>query len=287
MRLGFLGPEGTFSHEALLASAGGAGEPVGLATLHDVVVAVQSGEVDRAIAPIENSVEGAINATLDALAFAAPDVVVVGEHVLAVRNCLIARTPLELTAIETVVSHPQPHAQCAAFLRAEVPQATTLAATSTAEAVRIVAGHDGPWAAIGTRLAAERYGAVVLREGIEDEAGNATRFVWLARGDADPFPPAREGSAWKTSVLFHGPGDGTPGWLLRCLSEFASRGVNLTKIESRPLRSRLGHYLFHVDVDGPAAGDDVAGAVAALRDHCEEVRVLGSYPAAPADDPGR
>jgi prephenate dehydratase len=280
MRLGFLGPEGTFSHEALLASAGGIGEIVPLATIHDVVVAVQDGAVDRAIAPIENSVEGAINATLDALAFAAPDVVVVGEHVLAVRNCLIARAPLELREIETVVSHPQPHAQCAAFLRAELPQAATLAATSTAEAVRMVAAHDGPWAAIGTRLAAERYGAVVLRDGIEDEAGNATRFVWLARGAAEPFPPAGDGAPWKTSVLFHGAGDGTPGWLLRCLSEFASRGVNLTKIESRPLRSRLGHYLFHVDVDGRAEGDAVAGAVGALRAHCEEVRVLGSYPAA-------
>jgi prephenate dehydratase len=281
MRLGFLGPEGTFSHEALLASAGDAGEPVPLTTIHDVVVAVQNGDVDRAIAPIENSVEGAINATLDALAFAAPDVTIVGEHVLAVRNSLIARTELALSEIETVVSHPQPHAQCAGFLRAELPQAEMLAATSTAEAVRIVASHDGPWAAIGTRVAAERYGAVVLRDGIEDEEGNATRFVWLARGtNAEPFPSADPAAAWKTSVLFHGPGDGTPGWLVRCLSEFAFRGVNLTKIESRPLRSRLGHYLFHVDLDGPANAATVADAVAALAPHCEEVRVLGSYPTA-------
>ena len=129
-------------------------------------------------------------------------------------------------------------------------------------------------AAIGTRTAAGQYGAAVLAEDIEDQPDNATRFVWLARAGTPP-----DGRATKSSVVFHGAGDASPGWLVRCLSEFAFRGVNLTRIESRPLRSRLGHYLFHVDCDGAEDDPDVAGALAGLRQHCESLRILGSYAA--------
>src|SRR5262245_23731345 len=280
MRLGYLGPPGTFSEEAVRRAVPTPdAELVPFASIHDAVIAVQRGETDRALVPVENSLEGGVSATLDALAWDARDTVIVGETVLAIRNCLIAREPLGLEAITSVLSHPQPLAQCARFLRTELARATVRAAASTADAVRTVADASEPWAALGPRGAAERYGCVVLREEVDDEPGNATRFVWLARDGEQPAA-APAGGPWKTSVVFTGTGDAQPGWLVRCLSEFAFRGVNLTKIESRPMRGRLGHYLFHVDMEGRADTASVADAVAALRAHCDEVRVLGTYPAA-------
>jgi prephenate dehydratase len=282
MRLGYLGPAGTFSEEAMRAATvdgDGAAELVPFPSIHETVMAVQSGKIDRALVPIENSLEGGVNATLDALALEAREVEIVGETVLAIRNCLIARAAVAFDAIEVVVSHPQPLGQCARFLREELPGAELRATTSTADAVRAVAATDAPWAALGPRSAAALYDCRVLRDGIDDEPDNATRFVWLARSGT---PPARSAGvdAWKTSVVFAGAGDRAPGWLVRCLSEFAFRGVNLTRIESRPRKGRLGHYLFHVDMDGRAEDPPVADAITALGGHCEEVRLLGSYPAA-------
>jgi prephenate dehydratase len=242
-------------------------------------MAVDRGAVDRALVPVENSLEGGVTATLDALAWDARETVILGETVLAIRNCLIAREPIALDAIEAVISHPQPLAQCARFLRAELPDAAVRAAASTADAVRTVAQSSEPWAALGPHGAAERYGCRVLREEIDDEPGNTTRFVWLGRAGGAPLQHDGAG-AWKTSVVFAGAGDAQPGWLVRCLSEFAFRGVNLTKIESRPRRGRLGHYLFHVDMEGRVDEPSVADAVGALDAHCEEVRLLGTYPAA-------
>jgi prephenate dehydratase len=280
MKLGYLGPPGTFSEEALRAEPLSAdGELVPFASIHDTVMAVEGGSIDRALVPIENSLEGGIPATLDAIAVDAGDVAIVGEAVLVIRNCLMARDDLALDAIAVVVSHPQPLGQCARFLRSEVAQAEVRAAASTAEAARTVAATAEPWAALGPRSAAERYGCRVLREGVDDDPDNATRFVWLARGGTEPVG-ADVATAWKTSVVFAGAGDLQPGWLVRCLSEFAFRGVNLTKIESRPRRGRLGHYLFHVDMDGRTDERPVADAVEALHAHCEVVRLLGSYPAA-------
>ncbi len=290
MRTAYLGPEGTFSHEALLASGVADAVPVPIASVHGVVVAVQDGTVRRGLVPIENALEGAVNATLDALAFDAPDVVICGELVLGIHHLLLAAGPVPLDELEVVVSHPQPLAQCARSLRILAPQATPVVASSTAQAVRDVVAQGGARAAIGTAAAARVYGAHVLAEGLEDEAGNATRFVWLARrGDAAAAAVSSGGPGTsehaRTSVVFHGHGDGTPGWLVDCLSEFASRAVNLTKIESRPLRSALGHYLFHVDLVGRAEDTAVAEAVAALARHCEDVRILGTYAASGATIP--
>jgi prephenate dehydratase len=280
MRLGYLGPPGTFSEEALRAQPFASdAELVPYASIHETVMAVDGGGVDRALVPIENALEGGVPATLDALAVDASDVAIVGEAVLAIRNCLVARDDLGLDAITVVVSHPQPLAQCARFLRSELPQAEVRGAPSTAEAVRTIAASAEPWAALGPRSAAERYDCRVLREGVDDDPDNATRFVWLGRAGAEPVG-ADDAAGWKTSVVFAGAGDLQPGWLVRCLSEFAFRGVNLTKIESRPRRGRLGHYLFHVDMDGRADEKTVADALQALHAHCEVVRLLGSYPAA-------
>ena len=278
MIVGFLGPPGTFSEEALLASGAKGVEPLPLPTVYDAVMAVHDGRAERAIVPIENSLEGSVNATLDALAVETRDVAIVGETVHAVRHCLIAARHLELDEIETVVSHPQANGQCARFLRERLAGATVLGAASTADAVRTVAqAPERPWAALGTRLAAELYGCEILRAGVEDVPDNETRFVWLARADA-----RREASPgpWKTSVVFWGVGAEEPGWLVRCLSEFAFRGVNLTKIESRPRKQGLGRYMFFVDLEGREDDRPIADALTALAAQCEEVRTLGSYPAA-------
>jgi len=350
MRAAFLGPAGTNSHEALLA-AGLEAEYVGFATVAAVVGAVQDGSVDRALVPIENSREGGVGATLDALVFDAPDVLIVGELVHRVSYCLAAAEPIAPDEVRTVHSHPQATGQCARFLAEQLPAAVVVSAASTADAVRAVAeggalAGAAPHAAIGTRHAARLYGATVLAVGIEDEAENATRFAWIARapvaatpsppdtvpsppgtmsrppataapppretaappppGTAASSPPATAASsppataassppataappppgtaassppAVKTALVFWGGGDLAPGWLVDCLTEFSSRAINLTRIESRPRRVGLGHYMFFCDLEGAASNPDVAAAIARLRSHCEAVRVLGSFPA--------
>jgi prephenate dehydratase len=287
MRAGYFGPEGTNTQEALLADTAGLElETVPLPTIYDTVMAVHDAVVDQALVPIENSLEGSVNATLDALAMETDDVAIVGEVVHPIRHCLIARSTLELSEIETLVSHPQANAQCARFIRTRLPGARVLAGSSTADAVRTVASHDGPWAALGNRLAAERYGCVVLRAGVEDVAENETRFVWLAReGSAAGGPRvAIEGVAplgpWKTAIVFWGVGSEAPGWLVACLSEFAQRGVNLTRIESRPRKQGLGRYMFFVDLEGGEDEPHVAAGLAGLRARVERLRVLGSFPSA-------
>jgi prephenate dehydratase len=276
MRAGYLGPAGTFSHEAIM---GADAELVPLPTIHETVVAVHDGMVDRALVPIENALEGSVNPTLDALAFETDDVEIVGELRHPVHHCLVGRERLALADVGTVVSHPQATAQCARFLREALPHAAVVAASSTAEAVRQVAAGLEPAVALGTALAARLYGAAVLREHVEDDPANETRFVWVARRGAILPPPPGAG-AFKTAIVFWGAGSAGPGWLVRCLAEFASRDVNLVRIESRPRRQRLGEYMFFLDLEGVVADAPVAGAVEGLRTHADVVRVLGSFPAA-------
>lgn len=278
MRVAYLGPEGTNTHEALLAAARGDAsvEPVPRATIYDCVIAVRDGSAERAFVPIENAAEGSVNATLDALAVETDDVEIVGESVYPIHTCLIASEPRELKDIETVISHPQATGQCAHFLRTRLPQAQVLAASSTADAVRTVARDGGGIAALGSRLAADIYGCEVLVAGVDDVAGNETRFVWLGpagtpTGDHGPF---------KTAIVFWGVGAEAPGWLVACLSELSSRGVNLTRIESRPRKQGLGRYMFFADLEGRDSESPVAEALTGLRTHVEHLRVLGSFPAA-------
>ncbi|MGD0386042.1 MAG: prephenate dehydratase [Solirubrobacteraceae bacterium] len=281
MRVGYLGPQGTYSHQALLeAELSPPADAVGLATIYDTVMAVQEGVVQAALVPIENSLEGSVDVTLDTLATDAGEVAIVGESVSEIRNCLIAAGPLELAAIETVYSHPQANAQCARFLRTELSHAKVIATSSTADAVRSVTAEPAAaHAALGNRLAASLYGGRILLEDVDDQPGNQTRFVWLARGEERERVRALVAGAGaaKTSIVFWGAGDGSPGWLVGCLAELSERGVSLTRIESRPRRIGLGHYMFFADFEG--AGDDppVAAAIEGLRGRCQEVRVLGSY----------
>ena len=284
----YLGPEGTFSEEALLASAAPeAIEPHPRASIRETIAALREGEVAWAIVPIENSLEGSISATLDLLAGEARDVEIVGEALLRVRHSLIAAEAIGLEEIETVITHPQVPGQCARFLRAELPDARILPASSTAEAVRVVVDAGGrEQAALGTTLAARIYGGRVIRDGVEDRHDNATRFAWLARagGQRPPLRASEQGS-WKASLVFWGPGAEGPGWLVSCLDEFARRDINLTKIESRPRRRELGSYIFFADLEGRVGEARVDEAVAGLGAHCEEVRVLGSYRSAARAEP--
>lgn len=297
MRVGYFGPRGTFTEEALRASAPAGVEPVPLPSIYATVSAVQDGDVRRAVVPIENALEGSVDATLDALAVETEDVVIVREVILPISHCLIAREEVALDQIAVVASHPQANAQCARFLREQLPGARVLDAASTSDAVRMVAENGEPgWAAIGNRLAAELYGCRVLREGVQDVPDNVTRFVWLARADEADDDPGGAGASpdggaaspdtaasparWKTSIVFWGGGDESPGWLVRCLSELAFRGVNLTRIESRPRRMGLGHYMFFIDLEGHAERAPVDEALSALRTHSEGLRTLGTYPAA-------
>jgi prephenate dehydratase len=277
LSVAFLGPAGTYTEEALLASAREEVRPEPRSTVYETVMAVQAGETDRAVVPIENSLEGGVAATLDALAGEAEDVRIVAEVVHPIHHHLVARGEVRLEDVERVLSHPQATAQCSRFLRERLPDAARVAADSTAEAVRIVSESAAPWSALGSSLAAELYGCDVLAERVEDHADNLTRFVWLARADAGE-PDRRQ----KTSIVFWGFNDSSPGALVDVLRELSDRDINLTKIESRPRRVRLGHYMFFADLEGGADEPGVAEALAALRKRVETLRELGSYPIWPA-----
>jgi prephenate dehydratase len=274
VRVAYLGPAGTYSEEALRASAPGAVDEVPYPTIYDTVMAVHDGEVDRAVVPIENSLEGAVSVTLDTLALDATDVRIVAEVVHPIHHCVVAGRELDLAEVRRVVSHPQATAQCRRFLRERLASAEIVVAPSTADAVLSVRDSSEPDVALGSRLAAELYGCRILVADVEDHPDNVTRFVWLAP-EADAAEPAA--AAAKTSVVFWGSGDETPGWLVHGLSELAERGVNLTRIESRPRRTSLGHYMFFLDLEGGSGDPRVAEALEALAAQVEELRVLGSY----------
>ena len=283
MRVAFLGPAGTYTHDALLAATAGVEvEPVPHGTVFDAIATVDQGNAERAFVPFENSIEGAVRPTLDALAFEAGSVTIAGERDHPIRHSLIAASRLELGEIDVVHSHEQASAQCARFLRAQLPHAEVRAATSTAEAVRLVTESPKPWAALGATSAAQLYGGVVLREGVEDESGNVTRFVWIAPAGTR----VEGGGRWRTTLIFSELGEDHPGALVDALTEFSSRQVNLTRLESRPLRQELGRYMFFVDLDGADADPPVAAAIEALRGKAESVRVLGSYPVDAGGVPG-
>jgi prephenate dehydratase len=271
MRVAFLGPPGTGSEEALRASAPSGIEEVPYPTIHDAVMAVHEGSAEQAVVPIENALEGAVAVTLDTLALEAEDVHIVAEVVHPIHHCVVAAGALDLSDVTRVVSHPQATAQCARFLRERLPNAERVVAPSTADAVMSLLDAGGSAVALGSRLAAELYDCHVLESDVEDSPDNATRFVWLAR---ESSPPQH---ASKTSVVFWGGGDQSPGWLVNCLSELSQRQVNLTRIESRPRRTALGHYMFFADMEGGIADASVGAALVALGKRVEELRVLGSY----------
>jgi prephenate dehydratase len=273
VRVAYLGPAGTYSEEALRASAPPDIEAIPHPTIYDAVMAVQEGSVERAVVPIENALEGSVAVTLDTLAVEADRVRIAAEVVHPIHHCVVARSELSLSTVERVVSHPQATAQCARFLREHLPHAEHVSAPSTADAVLTVCRSDDASVALGSSLAAELYDCHIVATNIEDHPDNVTRFVWLAPADE----VGEVGDDPKTSIVFWGGDDQSPGWLVDVLSEFAGRGVNLTRIESRPRRTGLGHYFFFVDLEGAAGADPVSEALDAVRRHVGELRVLGSY----------
>jgi prephenate dehydratase len=276
VRIAYLGPTGTFTEDALRRATGDAEEfePLPTATIYEAILAVERGGAERALVPFENSIEGAVRSTLDTLALEAEAVTIVGEFDYPIRISLITREELPLAQIAVVLSHPQASAQCARFIREQLPDAEVRAAASTAEAVRTVSETERPWAALGARAAAELYGCIALRDGIEDSYDNVTRFVWIA---PQGTVPQGEGP-WKTSLVFSELGEDHPGALVEALLEFSKRQVNLTRIESRPLRQGLGRYMFFIDLEGSAEEPQVSEAIDGLRGKAESVRLLGSYP---------
>ena len=272
-RFAYLGPEGTFAEAALLsavASSGGARKPY--PSVAAALAAARSGDVDAALVPLENSVEGSVPATMDGLADG-PPLVVVREVFLPVTMTLVSRDGLGLADVRSVASHPHALAQSARWLAANLPQVSPLPTTSTAAAAEAVAAGTFD-AAVCAPIAAERYGLRTLVDDISDHPGAVTRFVLVRPPGAMPAPTGND----KTSLVAV-VGDRT-GALLELLSEFAVRGISLTRIESRPTRQRLGVYSFSLDCEGHIADARVGHALAALHRVCDDVRFLGSYPRA-------
>jgi prephenate dehydratase len=270
-RVAYLGPEATNSHDAALRRYGESAVLVPVTDIPTVVAAVSAGCVDEAVVPIENSTEGSVAVTLDLLiAGDAPRIV--GETVLPIRHQLVARPGTALTDVERVVSLGQPAAQCRAWLREHLPGAQVFPALSTAAAVAACI-HSGRLAAIGSEAAALLYGMEVIATDIQDSPDNATRFVILGRDRPGPSGCDR------TSLVF-AFGVDRAGSLVGALQPFASRGINLTKIESRPTKAALGAYWFLIDCEGHEDDAGVADAISEVRAITAGMRVLGSYPRA-------
>lgn len=275
-RVGFLGPAGTFTEEALLTQADlAAGELVALPSIPAVLAAAGAGDVDLGFVAIENAIEGTVNVTVDTLAFGPADLLIQREVVTPVRLHLLGLPGATPGEVDRVVSFPHATAQCRGFLDAELPGARTEAANSTAEAARLVGeGDDLRVAAIGTARAAELYGLDVLAADVEDHPENATRFVVVAAAGVPP-PTGHD----KTTIVVFQHAD-RPGSLLAILQEFAARALNLTKLESRPTKRGLGDYCFVIDLAGHVGDELVADCLRDLRSKQADVRFLGSYPAA-------
>lgn len=265
LRVAYMGPPRSFSHAAALRMYGDRASYVVTRTIPDAVEAAADGVADYAIVPLENSIEGGVNATLDALFES--NLTISAELVLDVELCLLAQTS-DLSRIQKVTSHPQPLGQCKHWLRENLPQAEVLVAPSTTAAAED-ALRDPHTAAVGSRLAAE-LGLLIVRERIQDHEGNATRFVVVGRTLTSPTGND------KTSLVFTTPHE--RGALRRVLEVFDQEGLNLTRIESRPLPGQLWQYAFFTDLEGHRDDAPVARALERLRAAGAMVRVLGSYP---------
>lgn len=273
-RFGYLGPAGTFTEAALRTlPAAGHAELVPYISVSAALDAVRAGEADGAMVPLENSVEGSVPTTLDELASGEP-LQVTREVLLPVSFSLLARAGTVLADVRLVATHPHAEAQCRRWLREHLPQAEVVLTPSTADAARSVA--DGRFdAAVAAPIAAGHYALQALACDVQDNAGAVTRFVLVSR----PAPPPAPTGADRTT-LFAFIADDHAGALLSLLTEFAVRGINLTRIESRPSGGGLGRYFFSIDCEGHVADARVGEALAALHRICAEVRVLGSYPRA-------
>lgn len=268
LRIAYLGPAGTFSHAAVAKHFGGfvQGEPC--STIDDVFRAVESGQTDFAVVPVENSTEGAVGRTLDLMC--QTPLLICGEIKLRVTQNLLANVG-SFAEVTKVYSHAQSLAQCVLWLAKHLPGVPRIAVASNAEAARLAAAEPGS-AAIASETAAAIYGLSVLAPHIEDEPNNTTRFWVLGR---QAVPPSGKD---ETSLVMSCPN--RPGAIVELLEPIARAGVSMTRLESRPARTGLWEYFFFVDVEGHATDARVAQALAGLRERAPYLKILGSYPAA-------
>jgi prephenate dehydratase len=274
-RVGFFGPFGTFTQQALntLADLAGA-EHVPYRTVPDVLDAVEAGDVDFGLVPIENSIEGMVNFTQDALAFD-HELLIVREVVIDIEHCLLARPGIALGDVVQVHSIPVATAQCHRFLREHLPEVEVLASNSTADAARVVADDSVASAALAPRVAAAMYGLEVIAEDIADHEGNQTRFFLVAR-DGVPAPTGHD----RTAMVIYQRAD-EPGSLVSILQEFTARRINLSNLTSRPTKAGgLGDYCFIIYAESHVADELLADTMRALHAKQGGVKFLGSYPAA-------
>ena len=268
-RLAYLGPAGTYAEQAAVDYDASA-RLLPFASIPAVASAVRSGLADEGVAPIENSLEGAVTFTLDVL-IGETELFIRNELVIPIDHCLVVKDGADVEEIRAVYSHPQALAQCRAFLETRFPAAQRMASLSTSAAVEQMRRSDAPAAAIANRRAAELHGARIAATGIQDRPNNQTRFAILA--PSDHAPTGRD----KTSISFSFADD-APGMMHTVIYEFARRDINMTKIESRPTGERLGHYTFLIDVEGHREDAPLAEALAAIEAQVTRFRIFGSYP---------
>ena len=269
MTIAYLGPQGTFTETAARLVTGGDGELTPFGDVGEVLRAVESGEADRGVVPIENTLEGSVTATHDALAFDT-DLLVEAELELPITLVVAVPPGTDLGEVTRIHSHPVALAACRRWLTARLPGAERISATSTARAAQDVAEEGGKAAVIVNPLAAERYGLEVVARNVADVAGNSTRFVVV--GHTLPAP-----TGWDKTLVVIFIEENRPGALLQLLEIFAERDLNLTKIESRPTKAELGEYCFFLDVEGHLADERVGDALAAVKRTHRDVKLLGSY----------
>jgi len=269
-RIGYLGPKGTFAYDAVIAYMNGAScELIEFPEISELIYGVDSGKVDKALVPIENALEGTVNITADMLVHEV-DVKISGEVVLPIRHYLLARPSVDLKDVKLILSHPQALAQCRKYLYNNLKGVEQRPATSTAAAARDVGASESPWVAIANKKTSEIFGLQILSEDIQDHLANSTRFVILSKTDAEPTGND------KTSVAFTVAN--SPGSLLAALKLFADKNINLTKIESRPMKTLLGQYLFLVDFEGHARDELISEILGKLANDSKFFVFLGSYP---------
>ena len=271
-RYAYFGPEGTFT-EAALRTLPDVEDPQPFPSVPAALDAVRRRDADAAMVPLENSVEGAVGVTLDELALGDP-LVITREVLLPVSFALMAKDGTSFDDIHTIATHPHAAAQVRRWVAAKLPEAQIVAEASTAAAAALV--NEGQYdAAIAAPLAADHYGLEILVDGIHDNDDAVTRFVLVSRTVS---PPTATGGDRTTLVAFIA--DDHPGALLEILTQFSVRGINLTRIESRPTGKGLGRYYFSIDCEGHVDDERVGEALTGLRRVCADVRFLGSYPRA-------
>ncbi|HOV25188.1 MAG TPA: prephenate dehydratase [Pseudobacteroides sp.] len=273
VRIGYLGPKGTFSQEATLRYIQGRNikdyEIYEYSGIADLILAVENKEIDEGVAPIENSLEGAVNITLDMLA-ADVNLMIKDEVVITIVQNFLIKKGADPDKIRCIVSHPQPIGQCRKFIHSKYPDAEIKYVYSTAGAAEEVAQSDGSKAAIGSAIAAKVYDLEILEKGIQDSEVNATRFAVIAANDSE-----RTGND-KTSIVFST--EDKPGSLYRILDIFNLWDINMTRIESRPAKNELGKYIFFIDILGHRDDPDLRDALTMIKRKSSFFKFLGSYP---------